>query len=395
MLREQSLATGLSWKVRTSEPVAYDVIETVDLLEPGNPLLMTTSGGRGSARRFVAVDEALLDSLADPLEKYFAQYGATCQLLSVPAGEANKDLRAFQLVSDALDGFGIQRRNEPVLAVGGGVVTDLVGFAASCYRRGVPYVRVPTTVMGYVDAAIGIKTGINHNGAKNRIGSFAAPVATLLDRRFLRTLPLRHVRNGVGEMLKLAVIKDADLFAQLERDGPGAVEDRFQGSGADLLHGAIRGMLEELEPNLHEANLERAMDFGHTFSPALEMSHLGDLLHGEAVAIDVALSMMLSRVRGMVDEATCDRVLQMSGRLGLPVGHPGVRPSLLWEGLQERSAHRNGRQRVPLVEGLGRCAFVNDITLGQLRAACRALSDWAERDQARADRYGAGHQGNR
>jgi 2-epi-5-epi-valiolone synthase len=239
-------------------------------------------------------------------------------------------------------------------------------------------VRIPTTLMGYVDASIGIKNGLNFNGSKNRLGSFMAPMATLLDRTFLRTLAPRHIRNGVGEIFKLAVIKDLKLFEDLERSGPTAIESRFQDHGDALLRRSIRGMLEELEPNLYEIDLERAMDFGHTFSPVLEMIQLGDLLHGEAVAIDVAFSSVLSYVRGMVDEQTCDRVLRLSRQLGLPTTHAEIQPPLLWRSLQERTAHRDGLQRVPLIEAIGRCAFVNDITLGELEDACRALPDWSD-----------------
>src|SRR5207244_12850133 len=128
-----------------------------------------------------------------------------------------------------------------------------------------------TTWMGLVDAAIGIKTAVNFEHGKNRIGSFEPPFAAILDRSWLSTLPMRHVLNGVGEIMKLALIRDARLFELLELEGRAAIDDRFQSKGHEIIRGAIGGMLEELEPNLWEENLERATDYGHTFSPVLEM----------------------------------------------------------------------------------------------------------------------------
>ncbi|CAM5261256.1 hypothetical protein [Rhodanobacter lindaniclasticus] len=162
-------------------------------------------------------------------------------------------MASWQGLLRALDEFPIHRRDEPILAIGGGVLTDVVGYVASSYRRGVPHIKVPTTLIGYVDAAVGIKTAINFNGRKNRLGSFEPPRRVLLDRRLLRTLPRRHLRNGVCEIVKLAVIKDATLFAQLERHGAASIAGAFQGEAAgEILDRAIDDMLQELAPNLFE-----------------------------------------------------------------------------------------------------------------------------------------------
>jgi 2-epi-5-epi-valiolone synthase len=141
------------------------------------------------------------------------------KIVVFPGDEENKTLDHYLALARELDCFPIHRRDEPIIAIGGGVLTDLVGFVAASYRRGVPYVKVPTTLMGYVDASIGIKTGLNFNSNKNRLGSFHAPQAVLLDKAFLKTLPRRHILNGVCEIIKLAVIKDAPLFGLLETHG--------------------------------------------------------------------------------------------------------------------------------------------------------------------------------
>jgi 3-dehydroquinate synthase len=231
--------------------------------------------------------------------------------------------------------------------------------------------------MGYVDAAIGIKTGVNFGGCKNRVGSFTPPLATVLDRRFLKTLPERHLLNGIGEIVKLALVRDAALFELLESEGSSAIEDRFQTRGAGILRRAVSGMLEELEPNLFEEQLDRFVDFGHTFSPALEMCDGVDLLHGEAVAIDAGFSVMLAQQRMMLSWAAADRILSSIVRLGLPVTHPFLHPDLLWKSLQERMLHRDRLQRVPLTVAIGRAVFVNDISIAEVSRALAALTDWS------------------
>ena len=140
-----------------------------------------------------------------------------------PGGEEHKNSEIYQDIARALDAFPIHRRDEPVIAIGGGVLTDVVAFVAASYRRGVPHIKVPTTLMGYVDAALGIKAGINFNGNKNRLGAFEPPLAVLLDRSFLPTLPRRHLVNGVCEIIKLAIIRAAGLFQRLGRDAARAV----------------------------------------------------------------------------------------------------------------------------------------------------------------------------
>src|SRR5574337_2166952 len=135
-----------------------------------------------------------------------------------------KTVDAWLGILHELDAFPIHRRDEPIIAIGGGVLTDVVGFVASSYRRGVPHIKVPTTLMGYVDASVGVKSGINFNHHKNRLGSFEAPLQVLLDRAFLATLPHRHILNGVCEIIKLALINDVALFVQLEQHGADCID---------------------------------------------------------------------------------------------------------------------------------------------------------------------------
>jgi 3-dehydroquinate synthase len=304
------------------------------------------------------------------------------EICVLDADERGKTMDAVFHVVAAMDAFGVSRRREPIIAVGGGVLSDIVGLATSLYRRTTPYVRVPTTLIGMVDAGIGAKTGVNFHQHKNRLGTYHPSAVTLIDAVFLRTLPVRHLRNGLAEVLKIALVKDARLFEVLDRHGARLIAERMQShDSADrgaaalaVIRHAIHNMLTELQPNLWEHRLDRIADYGHTFSPAIEMHALPDLLHGEAVAVDMALCTALAQHRGLLSAADRDRIQRVTTDLGLPTWHPVCSPDLLAEALADTVRHRDGRQRVPLTVGVGRARFVDDLTLAELDealAVCR------------------------
>ena len=360
------------WQIRADRPVNYDILETEGIFDPGNALLLAPNTP-GANRRFVVLDAGIPWHHAAALERYFECHGIQARILRLSAGEQNKNLQTYLAIQRALDAFPFHRRDEPIIVVGGGVLCDVAGFAASCFRRGVPHVRVPTTLMAYVDAAVGVKTGFNFDEHKNRIGSFAAPMRVLLDRQFLSSLPCRHVLNGVCEILKLAIIKDAELFALLETHGAGCIASGFQDTQSRrILNRAIDGMLAELAPNLFEDELARAVDFGHTFSYGLEHVR-SDLLHGEAVLLDMVVSMFIARHRRLVSDAEVTRILRLFDTLGITPRTGHLSAERMWQSLRERTEHRNGLQRVPLPVSVGQCVFVNDITKDEIDAAVQSV----------------------
>ena len=276
-----------SWHVSHQRTIEYEVVNCQNIFHPQNEALLS-AGKEKNARRFVIVDANVEQYFSKVISGYFDFHKIDAKILVFPSGEQNKSVENYLWILRELDSFPINRRDEPIIAIGGGVLTDIAGFVASSYRRGIPHIKVPTTLMGYIDAAVGIKTGINFNSHKNRLGSFEPPKKVLLDKNFLRTLPERHVLNGVCEMLKLAVIKDLALFELLENHGPASVSSRFQDEiSVSILDRAVGGMLEELQPNLFEDELARKVDFGHTFSYGLETHQDAHLLHGEEVIIDI------------------------------------------------------------------------------------------------------------
>lgn len=356
--------------------IEYEVINTSQLFHPQNWALLS-AGRIEDARRFVVVDSNVEKHYSAEIRNYFSHHHIEAKIITFPGGEENKTVEHFLSILRELDSFPIHRRDEPIIAIGGGVLTDAVGFVASSYRRGVPHIKVPTTLMGYVDASIGIKTGINFNGSKNRLGAFHPPQKVLLDKSLLKTLPKRHILNGVCEIIKLAIIKDAGLFCLLEEQGAQSVEVHFQNEEGDvILDRAISGMLEELQPNLFEEDLARKVDFGHTFSYGLETRHEAHLFHGEAVLLDIVISTLIANARDLLCDEETSRIFRLINDLGIELNASILDPSLLWQSLTERTYHRNGLQRVPMPNGIGNCVFVNDINADEIESAVKNLEDW-------------------
>lgn len=397
----RKLGDGPAWTVEALRQVRYQVIQSDNLFSPGNRHLLDSSEDtplRSGDRRLIIIDSNVDSHHGDRIRHYFDHHGVDVTIVPLRADELVKEWDSVSRVVDAMNEFTLDRRREPVLAIGGGVLTDIVGFAASLYRRGTPYVRIPTTLVGLVDAGVGIKTGVNYGAGKNRLGTYAPATVTFLDRSFLRTLDLRHISNGLAEILKMALIRSEDLFALLESHGTAVRADRFQGSTGELagagdaiISEAIHLMLEELHPNLWESVLERSVDYGHTFSPTIEMHTLPELLHGEAVMIDMAVTTALATLRGDMSEKQAERVYTVASTLGLPLWNDALSvPSLLKDALQDTVRHRDGQQRLPLPLGIGRHHFVNDVTETELQEAVRLLRRQVQDlFPAHADRFGS------
>ncbi|MGB2719336.1 sedoheptulose 7-phosphate cyclase [Rhodococcus sp. SBT000017] len=380
-----SADTDSAWKVEAVKQVEYHVIAARNLFSPENTQLLDGCSAapltRGD-RRLVVIDSNVDRIHGDRIRGYFEHHGVAASFVSMRADETVKEWSSVIRVVDAMNGFGIDRRREPVIAIGGGVLLDVVGFAASVYRRGTPYIRIPTTLIGLVDAGVGVKTGVNYGMGKNRLGTYAPAIATYVDRAFLRTLDDRHLSNGLAEILKMALIKSIDLFELLETYGQRLIDDNFQGTSAELdtaatqvIAESIHLMLEELQPNLWESCLERCVDYGHTFSPTLEMEALPALLHGEAVSIDMALTSALGFLRGSLSSDDLDRILTVMKRLGLPVWNDVLSTAgVLDAALADTVRHRDGRQRLPLPVGIGGHHFANDVTNEEIASALSLLA---------------------
>lgn len=367
-----------TWSITHTHDIAYDIICCSPCFALDNPTLAGIGKSAGS-KRLVVLDQQLYADYQIPIYTYFQHYDIAVKIIPFVSGEMQKSLQTLSDLLQELDNFPIHRRDEPIIAVGGGVLTDVVGFAASMYRRGIPHIKIPTTLMGYIDGAIGIKNGINFNNHKNRLGSFTPPEKVLLDPLFFKTLPRRHLRNGLAEIIKIAIIANHSLFELLETQASSCLDMKC--SNCACLDLAIESMVQALAPNLYEQNLARAVDFGHTFSLAYEMQFPEMILHGEAVILDILLSVFLAQHKGILTQADQSRILRLIKYFHYPNYADAVSPEALWEALAERSYHRNGLQRVPLPTMIGACTFVNDITYAELRVAYQQLNNWVQQQE--------------
>ncbi len=364
------------WTVSSNRPIRYDIIRCDNIFNPANKTLLSV-GRQDKSPRIIIIDTQVSRLYSTKINNYFTANNITTKIIQFNAGEENKNIESYKSMLVDLDATNLDRRSQPVIAIGGGVLTDVVGFVTSTFRRSIPHIKIPTTVMGYVDASIGIKTGINFNGCKNRIGSFHPPLQVYLDRSFLTTLPGRHITNGVGEIIKLAIIKDKKLFEQVETCGVAAIKSKFQDKDSDkILNQSIEGMIRELEPNLFEDNLTRPMDFGHTFSYMIEMQPNIDTLHGEAVIMDIILSSVIAHKRNLLNSNEVSRILNLIQKLNFTMFHPCMTPDNLWQAIVERTQHRDGQQRMPLPSAIGKCVFVNDIKYHELQPSIDFLNHW-------------------
>jgi 2-epi-5-epi-valiolone synthase len=365
-----------NWTVNADRIGSYELRMVEPLLAPGQGALSEL--GRRPGRRLVILDDGAGAHWEEPLRRCLRSLDIEADLIAIPGGEAAKSMEMVESLLQRFQSFGVDRRAEPIIIVGGGAVLDVGAFAASIYRRGVPYIRVPTTLLAYVDASIGVKTGINFKRTKNLVGSFAAPALVLLDRAFFRTLPSREISSGMGELIKLAVGCDALLFEALEKLAQRRNSRApFAESDIELatLDRAIDTTIQVLGGNIYEGELSRPLDLGHTFSQAFEMAGPDVVRHGEAVAWDVNMSAILAVQRGLLSEADAGRIAKITSWLGLPTQIPDIGITELWASALERSQHRGGRQRIPLPVKLGRCIFADDIAEAEVETASKRLRD--------------------
>ncbi len=361
--------------VKGERSYSYSITKTEDVFDIQNDALLSGGDTHSGARRFVIVDKNVYGLYRSRIERYFRDRDVVANIKLVDAGDKHKSETSYISVFSDLCEYDLKRRSEPIIAIGGGVATDLAGFVASTYRRGIPHLKVPTTLMGYIDASVGIKTGVNFGPFKNRMGSFEIPAGVILDKSFLKTLDRRNLINGIGEIAKLAVILDISLFEDLERGGRSLISNKFQdGLGQIVLDKSIVGMVQELSPNLYETELQRKVDFGHTFSLAIEAASGYDIMHGEAVAIDVLFSSYLSLQRNLLSTREFDRIVALYKTLDIPMWSSHITPDLFWDGVRERVMHRDGKQLIPIPSSIGVCDFINDLSWDEVHSAVKALA---------------------
>jgi 3-dehydroquinate synthetase len=367
--------TETEFHVEGYEKIDFSLAFVNGLFEIKNKDLADTYAG--FKRCLAVVDHNVNRLYGSQMQEYFKYYNIDLTIFPVRIEENDKTLTTFSSIADAFSAYNLLRK-EPVLVVGGGLVLDVVGFACSAYRRSTNYIRVPTTLIALVDAGVAIKVAVNHGKEKNRLGAYHPPKKVFLDFSFLRTLPIDQVRNGMAELVKIAVVSNAEVFELLYEYGEDLLNTRFgyvdatpqlQEVAQRVNYESIKTMLELETPNLHELMLDRVIAYGHTWSPTLELTPEIPLLHGHAVNIDMALSATIAEKRGYISSTDRDRILELMSRVGLALDDDLLDGDLLWYATKSITLTRDGLQRAAMPKPIGECFFVNDLTREELDTA--------------------------
>jgi 3-dehydroquinate synthase len=344
---------------------SYPIYIGEQLLERGDLLAQHLPQPRVA----LITDTTLATLYLDTLAKTLAAAGVSVTPVVVPAGEQHKNWHTLNSVFEALLANHCERKTT-LIALGGGVIGDLAGFAAATYMRGVPYIQIPTTLLAQVDSSVGGKTAINHPRGKNMIGAFYQPLAVIADTRTLGTLPKREVSAGLAEVIKYGLIRDLPFFEWLEHNmdalvarDPAALAYAVQRSCENKADVVVADEREELG--------ERALlNLGHTFGHAIEAGlGYGAWLHGEAVAAGTVIAARVSQAMGLINSADVARIVTLLERAGLPVRAPdlGLERYIELMGIDKKVA--GGRIRFILLRAIGAAFLTAEVPQRALKSA--------------------------
>jgi len=361
-----------TFHVEAYEKIDYTLTVVDGVFDPANEQLAETY--RPWGRCLMVVDSAVHELYGEQAASYFDHHGIALTVLSLELDETRKTWSTVERIVDAFAEFGLVRK-EPALVVGGGLTTDIAGFACASFRRSTPYVRIPTTLIGLIDASVSIKVGVNHHKYKNRLGAYHASSQVLLDFSFLGTLPQDQVRNGMAELIKINTVADADTFDLLDKHGEELLATHFghrdgtpelREVARQVTWRSIETMLRLEVPNLHELDLDRVIAFGHTWSPTLELAPEVPFFHGHAINVDMAFSTTLAERRGHIASGDRDRVFWLMSKLGLALDTPHLTPELLGSATASILQTRDGSLRAAVPSPIGECLFLNDVSAEEL-----------------------------
>ena len=353
---------------------------TVSLGENSYPIFI----GAGVSKNF----ETLLPYLARPkvaivsndivaplyLDKFkqgLCRAGVDALHIILPDGEKFKDWQTLNRIFDALIENSCER-STTLIALGGGVVGDMTGFAAACYQRGAPFIQIPTTLLAQVDSSVGGKTAINHPSGKNMIGAFYQPKLVLADTDYLASLPPRELRAGLAEVIKYGLIRDLPFLEWIETHLDGLLAK----DPALLEHAIYQSCVNKAEivgADEKEQGVRALLNLGHTFGHAIETGvGYGKWLHGEAVAAGTVMALELSRRLGWISHIDVKRATDLFQRAGLPTRGPDLGDARYLELMQHDKKVVNARLRLVLLKEIGKAILVDDVPLADVSGAIAA-----------------------
>lgn len=313
---------------------------------------------------FIVTDEHVAPLYLDKLLQ--ALSGLQVAHLILPSGEETKTLATIEKILTQLLTIK-QDRSTTMIALGGGVIGDMTGFAASCYRRGVAFIQIPTTLLAQVDSAIGGKTGVNHSLGKNMIGAFYQPKCVIADVTTLQSLPEREFKAGLAEVIKYGLLADAEFFAWLEQNTT-AILQRDSKALVSIIENSCTIKADFVMRDEYEQNERALLNLGHTFGHAIEAAtHYQSWLHGEAVAVGLLMAADLSVRLGLLPETDLQRIQRLLLQFGLPIAPP---PSMTQENfLQFMSQDKKvlaGQLRLILLDKIGHAIINKDYAINKL-----------------------------
>ncbi|GAB3075262.1 3-dehydroquinate synthase [Corynebacterium aquatimens] len=350
--------TGIATSIPVNGPSPYEVHIGRGLTSAIADHVKTTK-----ARQAMIVYQAPLQSVADELRETVEQAGVDVTLAVVPDAENGKTLEVTGRLWDAL-GTANFSRQDLVIGLGGGAVTDLAGFVAATWMRGIKVVQVPTTLLAMVDAAVGGKTGINTEAGKNLVGAFHEPNAVFIDLDRLDTLPEEEFVSGSAEIIKTGFISDTEIL-NIYSQG----KDVWQSRIAELIERSVAVKARVVGQDLKESSLREILNYGHTLGHAIEKREDYSWRHGNAVAVGMMFVAQLAYRRGLIDAEVVDKHRAILEDVGLPTTYDAGAFDELYEGMTHDKKNRDGRIRFVVIEGLGQTARLEDATIDEMRAA--------------------------
>jgi len=368
----------------------YKVFFTEQLFDISNALFrdyLTSQQTDNRKKLLFVLDQGVVNHhphLPQQIKNYIAaipSFSLVENMVLIPGGEQSKNNEdAFDKITEAVHQYGIDRHSY-IVAIGGGSLLDIAGYAAAVSHRGIRHIRIPTTVLSQNDSGIGVKNGINFFGKKNFLGTFAPPSVVFNDYHFLHTLNERHWRSGISEAIKVALIKDAVFFEWLEENAS-LLAQRDMSSMKYLIKRCAELHLQHIaSSDPFEMGSSRPLDFGHWSGHKLEQLTHFSVLHGEAVAIGIALDSVYSFLSGRITEKDITRIIDLMMVLGFDITHPQMKiedeNSPLVAGMNEFREHLGGKLTIMLLKEIGKGEEVHELDIELLKKS----SEWINKNR--------------
>lgn len=364
----------MSTEPNTNEPVVVEVrSEAPYPVVIGRGLLPEIIEACASSRTVAIFYQPPLAQTAEAVREQLEAAGINAHRIEIPDAEAGKDLAVAGFCWDVLGKIGVNRK-DTIVSLGGGAATDLAGFVAATWMRGVRVIHIPTTLLAMVDAAVGGKTGINTDAGKNLVGSFHEPAAVFIDTATLETVPRNELISGMAEVVKCGFIADPEILDLIEGD-PEAALDPSGDLIVELIRRSVQVKADVVGQDLKESGLREILNYGHTLGHAVERREQYRWRHGAAISVGMCFVAELARFAGRLDDATADRHAAILSSIGLPTDYDEDAFPRLLELMAGDKKNHSGFLRLVVLDGLGKPARMEAPDQMLMTAAYAAISE--------------------